>query len=259
MARPTCLFCGAVPTTFNQNNQNTCFRHARSFDLTTRGGSSSSGFNGNKRSIHDLDGYLGDGGFVVSPLKDIKEIDDFAVPHLEGVKGKGKKKAKVGVTQKQKECMICMSKFRVSGVTCEAGQHHSCKGCTRDYITKTLASKGTVYFDRVACMDLNCWSTISAKDAKGVLTKKVLSDFERKEWDMAYLIGGDRDPSSQTLLDKDSRNCPNCNIPITKTQGCSHVVCLCQHEFWYDCKCTNYPFHEEGCSQGYAPARVVGN
>lgn len=245
LQRPTCTFCGSTPDSTNDMNQPTCFRHARSFDLTL----------GTKRSIHDLDGYLSDGGFVVSPLE---EVDDFAVPHLEGGKGEGKKKAR-GPVVKQKECMICMSKFRVAGVTCGSGDHHSCKGCTRDYITKTLASKGTVYFDRVACMDPSCWSTISAKDAKGSLTKKVLADFERKEWDMSYLIGGDRDPSSQTLLDKDSRNCPNCGIPISRISGCSHMTCTCGHEFWYDCKCTNYPFHEEGCSEGYTAARVVGN
>ena len=236
----SCNFCGSLPTLEDSNGKLACYRHENFIDLT--GGDNSSIGNSSKRKAEVFND---------------DDHDDFAVPHLTTATNKGKKKARA--TGKSRECMICMSKFRVAGVTCGADKHHSCKGCTRDYITKTLGSKGTVYFDRVPCMELSCWSLIPAKEAKGALAKKVLADFERKEWDMSYLIGGDRDPSSQTLLDKDSRNCPNCNIPITKTQGCSHVVCVCQHEFWYDCKCTNYPFHEENCSQGYAPARVVGN
>ncbi len=239
LSRPSCFFCGSSPDSINDMGIKTCFRHKNSFDLTTGGGGSVNSTTGTKRSIHD-----------------IEHVDNFAVPHIEGVKGK--KKAR-GPVVKQRECIICMGKFRTSGVTCGSGDHHSCKSCTRDYITKTLGSRGTVYFDRVPCVQPDCWSLIPAKEAKGVLTKKVLADFEKKEWDMSYLIGGDRDPSSQTLLDKDSRECPNCGIPITKTQGCSHMVCVCQHEFWYDCKCANYPFHEDGCSQGYPQARVVDN
>ena len=244
LQRPTCTFCGSTPDSTNDMNQPTCFRHARSFDLTV----------GTKRSIHDLDGYLSDGGFIVSPLE---EVDGFAVPHLEGGKGKGKKKARA--TGVQRECMICMSKFRVAGVTCGSGDHHSCKGCTRDYITKTLASKGTVYFDRVACMDLNCWSTISAKDAEGVLPKKKLAEMEKKQFDLAYLLAGEVDPSSQIVLDKNTKPCPNCKVPIEHGGACDHMTCvICSHEFWYSCSDTcKYPFHADGCSQGYAPAPIV--
>ena len=256
--RPTCFFCGSNPDSTNDMGQPTCFRHSRSFDLTTGGGSSISATTGTKRSIHDLDGYASDNGFVVSPLE---EVDDFAVPHLEGVKGKGKKKARA--TGVQRECMICMSKFRVAGVTCGSGDHHTCKSCTVGYITKTLSSKGTVYFDRVPCVQPSCWSLISAKEAEGVLTKKKLAEMEKKQWDLAYLLGGEVDPSSQALLNDKTKPCPNCKSPIEKALGCDHMNCtICSHDFWWTCggvggTCKNYPFHEEGCSQGYAAAPVM--
>lgn len=254
MQRPTCSFCGAAPVSTNHMDQPTCFRHTQSFDLTGDGNSSS----GTKRSIHDLDGYLSDDGFVVSPLE---EVDDFAVPHLEGVKGKGKKKAR-GPVVKQRECMICMGKFRTAGVTCGAGTHATCKSCTKNYITKTLGSKGTVYFDRIPCVESGCWSLIPAKEAEGVLTKKKLAEMEKMEWDTVYNIAGEVDPSSQAMLDKNTKLCPNCKVPIEKNSGCDHLSCRCGHDFWWTCggiggTCTNYPFHGEGCSQGYTAAPVV--
>lgn len=254
MARLECTFCGAAPVSTNHMDQPTCFRHTQSFDLTGDGGGGRS--SGTKRSIHDLDGYLSDDGFVVSPLE---EVDDFAVPHLEGVKGKGKKKAR-GPVVKQRECMICMGKFRVAGVTCGAGDHHTCKGCTRDYITKTLGSKGTVYFDRVPCVQPSCWSLIPAKEAEGALTKKKLAEMEKKQWDLAYLLGGEVDPSSQVVLSKHTKPCPNCKVPIEHGGACDHMTCvICSHEFWYSCSdtCKNYPFHAAGCSKGYTQAPVV--
>ena len=240
--RPTCFFCGSIPDSTNDMGQRTCYRHKNSFDLTGTG-SSIDETTGTKRSVWNM--------------SDEEEIDDFAVPHLQGVKKKPKR-----VTVPQRECMICMGKFRTAGVTCGSGEHHTCKSCTRDYITKTLGSKGTVYFDRVPCVQPSCWSLISAKEAKGALTKKVLADFERKEWDMSYLIGGEVDPSSLSLMNDRTKLCPSCKVPIEKNKGCDHISCRCGHDFWWTCggiggTCTNYPFHGEGCSHGYTVAPVM--
>lgn len=185
----------------------------------------------------------------------VEERDDFAPPQQ---KAKAVKKPRLPV----KGCLICMANFRSAGVTCGAGVHHTCKGCTRDYITKTLGGRGTVYFDRIPCMDNDCWSVISSKDARGILTKKAVEDLEKKEWDVAYLVGGEVDPSSQVWMNKKTKQCPNCKVPIEHAAACDHMTCvICNHEFWFTCggiggTCNNYPFHAADCSQQYAPAPV---
>ncbi|CAM9473088.1 unnamed protein product, partial [Hapterophycus canaliculatus] len=54
------------------------------------------------------------------------------------------------------------------------------------------------------------------------------------------------DPSSKKLLDKDTKACPECGIPIFKTGGCDHTCCrMCGYNFWWSFNdtCKNYPWH----------------
>ena len=150
----------------------------------------------------------------------------------------------------KRECMICMSTFRTAGVGCGSGHgtHWSCKKCTKQYIETTLMSKGVVYFDKVPCIDVQCMSLISSKDAISVLTKKSIKIMEKQQWDMACLLGGEIDPSSQQFMDKKNmQNCPNCKILIEKNQGCDHVTCRCGHKFWWCLDSCKYPNHSVSC------------
>ena len=65
--------------------------------------------------------------------------------------------------------------------------------------------------------------------------------------DVAHLVAGERDPTSDKWLSKHSKDCPNCGVPIQRTAGCMHMTCaVCKYEFWYTCTC-RYPRHMAHC------------
>ncbi|CAN0510139.1 unnamed protein product [Ectocarpus sp. 8 AP-2014] len=65
--------------------------------------------------------------------------------------------------------------------------------------------------------------------------------------DVAHLVAGERDPTSDKWISKHSNDCPNCGVPIQRSSGCMHMTCIiCRHNFWYGCDC-KYPSHQKGC------------
>jgi len=222
--RFSCLFCGTLP----ESGKKVCARHSNYVDMTAESTTPS----------------------ALQNKRDLEEVDDFAVPHLN--QGREKKKTRGAV----RECMICMEKFRSSGVSC-GNRHHSCKTCTKGYIEKTLPERGPVWFDFVPCMDPECFGFLPSKEVQRMLTKKSIETIEKRQMDLSYLLAGEVDPSSQKVMSDKTRPCPNCKVPIEKYAGCSKMKCAqCGHVFWYDCNCTNFPFHEEGCSESYPVAHV---
>ncbi|CAN0051705.1 unnamed protein product [Hapterophycus canaliculatus] len=52
--------------------------------------------------------------------------------------------------------------------------------------------------------------------------------------DVAHLVAGERDPTSDKWISKYSRDCPNCGVPIQRSSGCNHMTCvICRHHFLY--------------------------
>lgn len=161
----------------------------------------------------------------------------------------------------KKECGLCCEEIGV-GVefgTCGEG-HVACKECMSNYVEKTLMPVRTVWLDTVpCCVDSDCNAFFKGHDVSACLSEETIAQLEKTQMDVSHLLAGDADPSSKELLDKDTKACPECGIPIYKTGGCDHTCCkMCGHDFWWSCNdtCKNYPWHAAGCSAGYAVAEV---
>ena len=131
---------------------------------------------------------------------------------------KSRKKSKTGKITS----VLCFESKKAGGKC--YGEHYLCKSCTRQYVEKTLMSKGTVFWDRIPCLSEECYSRyMSSLSVQNVLSKRTKTIIEKQQMDASHLIAGERDPSSQQLLDKSTKGCPNCHVPITKNGGCSHI------------------------------------
>ena len=183
------------------------------------------------------------------------EVTIEVVPEGKG-KGKGRaKKAKV-------DCCICDDGGSV-GVTCSDG-HFSCKECVRQYVNLTLLPTKTVYYDFIPCPS-ECDKFLPWKSTKAVAAVKGVEDIllyktkkvmEKKQMDVAYNVAGERDPDSEALLNKNTKPCPNCTVPIEKAGGCMHMCCSsCNHDFFWTCSC-KYPFHSDSCEVEYPVAQA---
>ena len=53
-----------------------------------------------------------------------------------------------------------------------------------------------------------------------------------------------------TWINDNTKNCPKCNTPIEKNQGCNHMVCTCKYEFCWNCL-GNWFDHENCYSKKY--------
>ena len=179
---------------------------------------------------------------IVQDVIDLSNEEDDAP-----MTGKGKQPK-----NKMSECCICGTRTRV-GIKCFNG-HTTCKKCTKMYVSKTLVPRGVVYYDKIPCTEGGCneflkWTSC----VETCLDKKTKDAIEKKAMDVAHLLVGERDPSSQKLMTKNCHECPNCHIPIFKDGGCNHMTCkMCRHEYFSSCKC-KFPFHQENCGKDSYP------
>jgi len=143
------------------------------------------------------------------------------------------KKCKTG----QIICILCDGK-RKAGGKCSS-EHYLCVICTKQYVEKTLMSRGTVFWDRIPCISEECYSKyMSSLSVQNVLSKKTKTIIEKQQMDACHMIAGERDPDSQRLLDKFTKECPNCHVPVIKRGGCDHMTCIvCKHDWYWSCKC----------------------
>jgi len=165
-----------------------------------------------------------------------------------------RKKSKTGKIT----CILCFESKKGGGKC--LGEHYLCISCTKQYVEKTLMSRGTVFWDRIPCLSEECYSKyMSGLSVQNVLSKRTKTIVEKQQMDASYLIAGERDPASQKIFDKSCKECPNCRVPVMKNGGCSHMVCrVCGFNWWWDCKC-KFPFHGENCEKEYAMAPVINN
>ncbi|CAM9099093.1 unnamed protein product [Ectocarpus sp. 12 AP-2014] len=163
--------------------------------------------------------------------------------------------------ESSRECGLCSEAIGVGAEfgTCGHG-HVACKHCVSKYVEKTLMPVRTVWVDTVpCCVDSDCSAFFTGQDVSACLSGETIKQLETIQMDVSHLLAGDIDPSSKKLLDKDTKACPACGIPIFKTEGCDHICCrMCGHDFWWSCSdtCKNYPWHSNGCSAAYALAEV---
>lgn len=164
-------------------------------------------------------------------------------------------------SQSKKECGLCLEEICIGAqfVTCGNG-HVACKECTSSYVEKTLLPVRTVWLDNIkCCVDSDCIGVFDGKAVSGCLAEETIMSLEKSQMDVSYLLAGKLDSGRRELIDNDTKECPACGVIIFKADGCSHVKCrMCCHDFWFTCghTCKNYPFHEEGCADGFAQNEV---
>ena len=152
-----------------------------------------------------------------------------------------RKKSKTGKIT----CVLC-GESKKAGGKCP-GEHYLCISCTRQYVEKTLMSRGTVFWDRIPCLSGECYSRyMSGLSVQNVLSERTKTRIGKQQMDASHLIAGERDPSSQTLLNKSTKECPNCRVPVEKRGGCDHMKCtVCRFDWYWRCKCV-YLSHRGG-------------
>ncbi|CAM9431527.1 unnamed protein product [Ectocarpus sp. 4 AP-2014] len=156
---------------------------------------------------------------------------------------KGRRKAgRAAVT-----CIVCFEDTAVDRCArCPEG-HAMCKTCVTSYVTETLMPQGTVFWDRINCGGSSTCGHLFGPSVTSSLPIAIIKKIETKQMDVAHLVAGERDPTSDKWISKHSRDCPNCGVPIQRSSGCMHMTCIiCRHNFWYGCDC-KYPRHQQGC------------
>ena len=158
--------------------------------------------------------------------------------------GNDKKKRKKGNVM----CVLCHTR-RVGGGKCSS-DHHLCISCTKNYVEKTLMTKGTVFWDRIPCLSDECSSKyMQGLSVQNILSKKTKTTIDKQQWDVSHLICGERDPGSQKAVEKFTKPCPNCSVPVQKKGGCDHMTCtMCKFNYFWTCKCP-YPHHNDECQK----------
>ncbi|CAM9957389.1 unnamed protein product [Ectocarpus sp. 12 AP-2014] len=144
-------------------------------------------------------------------------------------------------------CIVCFEDNAVDRCArCPEG-HAMCKTCVTSYVTETLMPQGTVFWDRIKCGGSSTCGHLFGPSVTSVLPIPIIKKIETKQMDVAHLVAGERDPTSDKWISKHSRDCPNCGVPIQRSSGCMHMTCIiCRHNFWYGCDC-KYPRHQQGC------------
>ena len=144
-------------------------------------------------------------------------------------------------------CILCDSSERAGGKC--SNEHYLCVSCTRNYVEKTLMPQGTVFWDRIPCLSDECGEKyMESLSVQKVLSSRTKNSIERQQMDVSHLIVGERDPTSQKAIEKFTKQCPNCNVPVEKRGGCNHMNCIMCHFDWHwNCKCP-YPSHVDGCN-----------
>ncbi|CAB1098137.1 unnamed protein product [Ectocarpus sp. CCAP 1310/34] len=144
-------------------------------------------------------------------------------------------------------CIVCFEDTAVDRCSrCPEG-HAMCKNCVTSYVVETLVPQGTVFWDRIKCGGSSTCGHLFGPSVTSLLPIPIIKKIETKQMDVAHLVAGERDPTSDKWISKHSRDCPNCGVPIQRSSGCMHMTCIiCRHNFWYDCDC-KYPRHRQGC------------
>lgn len=154
-------------------------------------------------------------------------------------------------------CLVCdveMTDVRSGrdrkGGSCAFG-HAMCAGCTTRYVKETLLPQGTVFWDRIRCPHRKCKSYMRGMSVQRSITddEELVKRVEAGQLDAAYLVCGERDPSSQVFVTEFTKPCPNCNAATEKNGGCDHMTCtVCKHQYWYSCSCV-HPHHTRECDK----------
>lgn len=180
--------------------------------------------------------------------------DGAAAPNGEGARGGGGGGDGVAAAPKF-QCLVCDvdmidggSGSDRKGGRCAFG-HALCVACTTRYVKETLLPQGTVFWDRVRCVDRKCTSYMRGMSVQRSIAddEELVKRVEAGQLDAAYLVCGERDPSSQAVVTEFTRPCPNCNAATEKNGGCDHMTCtVCKHQYWYSCSCV-HPNHTREC------------
>ncbi|CAM9897243.1 unnamed protein product, partial [Ectocarpus sp. 8 AP-2014] len=142
-----------------------------------------------------------------------------------------------------------------SGSRCTSG-HALCADCTTQYVEKTLLPRGTVWWDRIRCVDPDCDAHMVGLSVQRCLGSDLRSRIDAAQLDVVPMIGPEarreRERAAQTPEDRASattvatttKPCPNCEVATEKNRGCKHMVCsMCNHEYCWICRSEWTPGH----------------
>eukprot|EP00903_Cladosiphon_okamuranus_P013599 g12666.t1 len=155
------------------------------------------------------------------------------------------KAGKVRPTKKQRKlkpdapCIVCFEDSALDKCArCPEG-HAMCQQCVTSYVTETLMPQGTIFWDTIKCGGSSSCGNLFGPSVTALLPRLVIRKIETKQMDVAHLVAGERDPTSDKWISKHSKDCPNCGVPIQRSSGCMHMTCaVCRHNFWYNCTCS---------------------
>ncbi|CAM9197318.1 unnamed protein product, partial [Ectocarpus sp. 12 AP-2014] len=142
-----------------------------------------------------------------------------------------------------------------SGSRCTSG-HALCADCTTQYVEKTLLPRGTVWWDRIRCVDPDCDAHMVGLSVQRCLGSDLGSRIDAAQLDVVPMIGPEarreRERAARTTEDRASattvaittKPCPNCEVATEKNRGCKHMVCsMCNHEYCWICRSEWTPGH----------------
>ncbi|CAM9980184.1 unnamed protein product [Ectocarpus sp. 4 AP-2014] len=142
-----------------------------------------------------------------------------------------------------------------SGSRCTSG-HALCADCTTQYVEKTLLPRGTVWWDRIRCVDPDCDVHMVGLSVQRCLGSDLRSRIDAAQLDVVPMIGPEarrereraartpEDRASATTVATTTKPCPNCEVATEKNRGCKHMVCsMCNHEYCWICRSEWTPGH----------------
>jgi hypothetical protein len=99
-------------------------------------------------------------------------------------------------------------------------------------VTVELKSGSNVIIPTLKCPEGHY---MVAKQVMDKLPRATRQQVEERLEDLARLVTGGRDKKSDAAIASMSKDCPNCQMPISKDGGCNHMTCrVCKHEFFWD-------------------------
>lgn len=135
-------------------------------------------------------------------------------------------------------CNVCLDNY--TSYECDNCQYSACKSCYETYYKHVMF--------QIKCM--NCNVIFKKKNYKYIVSKDYIKEHNLQFNVFRFIINSFKDHMGRKYLyyskdehdkinDKHAeknyiRNCPRCNMPFQKNNGCGHMTCpLCKHEFSY--------------------------
>ncbi|XP_022156852.1 probable E3 ubiquitin-protein ligase ARI8 [Momordica charantia] len=120
-------------------------------------------------------------------------------------------------------CTICTATKAAADMFNSGGCSHSvCTDCISNHVVAKLEDNAA----NLKCPAPYCEAALAPERCNSFLPKQVLEC-----WGNALC-----EAMTKELAERMSwKKCPHCKIYVEKTEGCSHIICMCTFEFCYSC------------------------